>query len=173
MGLRSPASRDPHSGAVRRWHADQQQDAQAAPAQPDDASRDAEKPVALAADGPEKSLPALCLNGGPDRDTMRPIKEPCRVSTLSTPGNIFLGNVGPPGLPATGRDPASRTRVRPARPSVHRGLLYARRVCGLVPTDSSPAAPRCLSLIPRTGGGTSTAACSQKGASRNNQRSLS
>jgi len=31
----------------------------------------------------------------PDRDTMTPIKEPCRVGTISTSGIIFLGK----GLP--------------------------------------------------------------------------
>ena len=94
---------------------------------------------------------------------MTPIKEPCRVSTLSTPGTIFFGNVGPPGLPATGRAPRPVPASGPTHPSVYRGPLYARRVCGLVLSDSSPAAPRCFSLISRTGGGTSTAACSLSG----------
>jgi hypothetical protein len=56
------------------------------------------------------------VKGGPDRDTMTPIKEPCRVGTISTSGIIFLGKdwptlkahaTGPPCGPVSG-SPSSR-----------------------------------------------------------------
>ena len=48
---------------------------------------------------------------GPDRDTMRPIKSPARVGTVSTPGIIFFGK-GWPTLKAHATGPLMRSRIR-------------------------------------------------------------
>jgi hypothetical protein len=50
-----------------------------------------EKADLVAAPDEEKNLFSLLINGGPDRDTMRSIKSPARVGTISTPGIIFFG----------------------------------------------------------------------------------
>jgi hypothetical protein len=50
----------------------------------------------VAAPDKEKNPFSLRVNGGPDRDTMTPIKSPARVGTVSTPGIIFLGKGCPP-----------------------------------------------------------------------------
>jgi hypothetical protein len=63
---------------------------------------------------------------------MTPIKEPCRVSSSSTPGNIFLGKPSSPGLPATGRDPRP---VTASGPPAHR-FIGARRTL-VAAADSS------------------------------------
>ena len=81
-------------------------------------------PVVAASDKDANHL-FVPVKGGPDRGTMSPIKEPCRVSTLSTPGIIFLGKVGPPRR--------LTRRARPAVPYPARLLPAPRR------------APVCLS----------------------------
>ena len=59
----------------------------------------------------EKDPDSVQIKRWPDRDTMTPIKEPCRVGTLSTPGIIFLGNGWT--RPEGSRDgPAMRPRNR-------------------------------------------------------------
>ena len=72
---------------------------------------------------------------------MTPIKEPCRVSTLSTPGNIFFGNVGPPGLPATGRAPRP---VPASGPPAHR---FMGACCTLVASPDSSFRTRLRPLL--------------------------
>jgi len=54
-----------------------------------------EKSDLVAAPDKEKNHFSFQENGGPDRDTMTPIKEPCRVGTISTSGIIFLGKCWP------------------------------------------------------------------------------
>jgi len=63
--------------------------------------------------------------GGPDRDTMTPIKSPARVGTLSTPGIIFFGKgwptpkahaTAPPGGPVSGSPSSRPDRCRCACP---------------------------------------------------------
>ena len=46
--------------------------------------------VGVASDKEKNPVPVQ-IKRWPDRDTMTPIKEPCRVGTLLTPGIIFLG----------------------------------------------------------------------------------
>ena len=59
----------------------------------------------------EKNPFSVQVKRWPDRDTMTPIKEPCRVGTLSTPGIIFLGKGWT--HPEGSRDgPALRSRNR-------------------------------------------------------------
>ena len=65
----------------------------------------------VAAQDKEKNPFLLQVNGGPDRDTMRSIKSPARVSTVSTPGIIFLGK-GWPTLKAHATGPLMRSRIR-------------------------------------------------------------
>ena len=72
---------------------------------------------------------------------MTPIKEPCRVSTLSTPGNIFLGKLGPPGLPATGRAPRP---VPASGPPAHR---FMGACCTLVASPDSSFRTRLRPLL--------------------------
>jgi len=77
---------------------------------------DGEKSDLVAAPDEDKNHFLVQEKGGPDRDTMTPIKSPARVSTLSTPGIIFFGKgwptpkahaTGPPGGPVSG-SPSSR-----------------------------------------------------------------
>ena len=65
----------------------------------------------VAAPDKEKNPFLLRVNGGPDRDTMTPIKSPARVGTVSTPGIIFLGK-GWPTLKAHATGPLMRSRAR-------------------------------------------------------------
>lgn len=73
--------------------------------------RDGEKSDLVAALDEDENHFLVQETGGPDRDTMTPIKSPARVSTLSTPGIIFFGKgwptpkahaTGPPGGPVSG-----------------------------------------------------------------------
>ena len=57
--------------------------------------RDVEIFCMVAAQDEEKNYFSLRVKVGPDRDTMMPTKEPCRVGTISTSGIIFLGNGWP------------------------------------------------------------------------------
>jgi len=67
----------------------------------------------VAAPDEEKNPFLLRVNGGPDRDTMSPIKSPARVGTVSTLGIIFLGK----GWPARcSRDTAKVAVFRLASP---------------------------------------------------------
>ncbi len=62
-----------------------------------------EKPDLVAAPDEDENHFLVQEKGGPDRDTMTPIKSPARVSTLSTPGIIFFGKGWPtPKAHATG-----------------------------------------------------------------------
>jgi hypothetical protein len=54
-----------------------------------------EKSDLVAAPDKEKNHFSLQVNGGPDRDTMTPIKSPARVGIVSTPGIIFFGKGWP------------------------------------------------------------------------------
>ena len=75
---------------------------------------------------------------------------PCRVGTLSTPGNIFLGKPSSPGLPATGRDPRP---VTASGPPAHRCMGAC---CTLVAAADSSLRTRLrplLAALPSTADG--------------------
>jgi hypothetical protein len=97
---------------------------------------------------------------------MTPIKGPAGLVQYRRPAISFLATSARPACLRRAAIPRPVTASGPTRPSVHGGMLYARRVSGLVLSDSSPAAPRCFSLISRTGGGTSTAASPPQGSPR-------
>jgi hypothetical protein len=80
-----------------------------------------EKSDLVAAPDKEKNHFSLQVNGGPDRDTMTPIKSPARVGTVSTPGIIFFGK----GWPARcSRDTAMVAvfRLASSHPGWHGGV---------------------------------------------------
>ena len=54
-----------------------------------------EKSDLVATPDKEKNHFSLQVNGGPDRDTMSPIKSPARVGIVSTSGIIFFGKCWP------------------------------------------------------------------------------
>ncbi len=61
-----------------------------------------EKSDLVAAPDKEKNHFSLQVNGGPDRDTMTPIKEPCRVGIIFVVRHyLFLAKVGPPDAHVT------------------------------------------------------------------------
>ena len=92
----------------------------------------------------------------PDRDTMSPIKEPCRVGTISTSGIIFLGN-GWPTLKARATGPLMRSRARlaffPPGPGDRLRLILKIKFVPAVPTRQSDRqvadAPCNRRLVPR------------------------
>jgi hypothetical protein len=88
--------------------------------------------VALGADGTEKNLPALCLNGGPDRDTMRPIICPAGLVHYRRPAISFLAS---PARPACLRRAAIPRPVTASGPPAHR-FIGARRTL-VAAADSS------------------------------------
>ena len=110
MDIRSAAEWDPHIGVLRRRYAEHEGDP-AAQTKPIHHLGTVETREMVAAPDEEKNPFLLRLNGGPDRDTMSPIKSPARVGTLSTPGIIFLGK-GWPTLKAHATGPLVRSCVR-------------------------------------------------------------
>jgi len=56
----------------------------------------------VAAPDEEKNLFSLRINGGPDRDTMSPIKSPAGLVHYSSSGNIFLFMLAHPGTQRDG-----------------------------------------------------------------------
>ena len=102
MDIRSAAEWDPHIGVLRRRYAEHEGDP-AAQTKPIHHLGTVETWKMVAAPDEEKNPFLLRVNSGPDRDTMSPIKSPARVGTISTPGIIFLGKVGPPDAHATRR----------------------------------------------------------------------
>ena len=71
----------------------------------------------MAAPNKEKNSVTVQVKWWPDRDTMTPIKEPCRVGTVSMPGIIFLGKrLGPPRMLARRARTRSRNRLAFSRP---------------------------------------------------------
>jgi hypothetical protein len=64
---------------------------------------DVEKSDLVAAPDEEKNHFSLQVNGGPDRDTMTPIKSPAGLVLYRRPALSFLAKAGPPDAHATRR----------------------------------------------------------------------
>ena len=80
MAIRSTPERD-HLGIVRRWNAKNEGDP-AAQEKSDHYLGTVEIFCMAVAPYEENNPFSVQIKGGPDRDTMRPIKEPCRVGTI-------------------------------------------------------------------------------------------
>lgn len=95
MDSRSAADRDPHIGTVRRWYAEHET-APGAQEKTIDPVVYVEKPVAMDAYGIEKIPFTIRVNGGPDRDTMSPIKSPAGLVQYQRPALSFLATLARP-----------------------------------------------------------------------------
>ena len=98
---------------------DQQERILGAPQKPFNHLGDGEKSDLVAAPDEEKNSFSLRVNGGPDRDTMSPIKSPAGLVQYRRPALSFLAMVGPPDAhatrrrsPCSGSHPPTRTGAR-------------------------------------------------------------
>jgi len=80
---------------VRRWYAEHETPS-GAQAETNDPVVYVEKPVAMDAYGIEKIPFTLRVNGGPDRDTMTPIKGPAGLVHYRRPAISFLAKPARP-----------------------------------------------------------------------------
>ena len=105
MDIRSTPERD-HLGIVRRWNAKNEGDPAAQ--EKSDHHLGTVEIFCMAVAPYEENTPFLLrINGGPDRDTMSPIKSPAGLVHYTSSGIIFLFMLAHPG---TQRD---RSLMRP------------------------------------------------------------